>query len=360
MPTSRFLRIAFTTAATCIVAPGVLAAEVFEAGHPSLQHWLLPAQPAAPADNQSTPERVELGKMLFFDPRLSGDGNMSCASCHNPALGWSDGLATAKGFKSVVLARATPTVINTGYNFVQMWDGRKASLEDQAKGPMEAAVEMNSDVPRLLGMLSNSPGYRALFAKAYPNEPMDFDTVAKALAAFERTVVSNDSPFDRWVRGDKSAMTAQQVRGFEIFVREDKGNCAACHQAPNFTDNGFHNIGLASYGEPNPDLGRYLHKPLKSMRGAFKTPTLRDIELTAPYFHDGSARSLAEVVNHYVSGGQVKTSLSASMKPLNLDESEKQALVAFMRALTSPAQAVALPRLPTADPIHTTKVGANQ
>jgi cytochrome c peroxidase len=351
---------ALTAAATCAAATGAVAAEVFEAGHPSLQHWLLSAQPPTPADNQTTPERVELGKMLFFDPRLSGDGNMSCASCHNPALGWSDGLATAKGFKSMVLARATPTVVNTGYNAIQMWDGRKASLEDQAKGPMEAAAEMNSDVPKLLGMLTNSAGYRALFAKAYPDEPVNFDTVAKALAAFERTVVSNDSPFDRWVRGDKTAMTEQQVRGFEIFVREDKGNCAACHQAPNFTDNGFHNIGLASFGVPNPDLGRYLHKPVKSMRGAFKTPTLRDIELTAPYFHDGSARSLIDVVDHYVSGGEVKTSLSASMKPLNLDESEKQALVAFMRALTSPAKAVALPRLPTADPVSTTKLGANR
>src|SRR5688572_17709107 len=178
------------------------------------QKWLLPKQPPFPAGNEPTKERVELGKMLFFDPRLSADGNLSCAGCHSPMFGWSDGLPTAKGAKSKVLGRATPTVVNSAYNSIQMWDGRKSSLEDQAMGPMESMDEMAMDLKALFAWLGKSPAYRADFAKAYPGEAIDHKTVSKALASFERTVVSSDSPFDRWLRGDAKAMTPQQVRGF--------------------------------------------------------------------------------------------------------------------------------------------------
>jgi len=308
--------------------------------------WLLPDQPPHPADNHPSEARVELGKMLFFDPRLSRDGNMSCATCHSPLLGWSDGLPTAKGVKSMVLGRATPTVVNTAYNSIQMWDGRKATLEDQAMGPMQADVEMNADLGGVFKWLNTNDGYRHAFAKAYPGEAIDAKTFSKAIASYERTVVSNASPFDRWLKGDRDAMTAQQVRGFRLFQDENKGNCAACHQAPNFTDNGFHNIGLASHGKENPDMGRYTIRPVKTMKGAFKTPTLRDIELTAPYFHDGSAKTLTEVVEHYAKGGDVKTDLSPNIKPLNLTQQEKEDIVAFMTALTSPQRPVTLPRLP--------------
>ncbi len=308
--------------------------------------WVLPAMPPSPDDNRITPERVELGKMLFFDPRLSRDGNMSCATCHNPMFGWSDGQATAKGFKSSTLARATPTVVNTGFNPIQMWDGRKKSLEDQAMGPMESNAEMNMDLAFLFTWLNGNAGYRTVFAKAYPGEPIDAKTLSKAIAAYERTIVSNTSPFDRWLRGESNAMTPQQVRGFRVFTDADKGNCAVCHSAPNFTDNGFHNLGLRSFGIDEPDLGRYLIKPVKTMRGAFKTPTLRDVALTAPYFHDGSAKTLMDVVNHYEQGGEVKTNLSPNMKPLTLTQQEKEDLVAFMEALTSPQQVTTLPTLP--------------
>lgn len=318
---------------------------VFEAGDSSLKNWLLPDVPY-PKDNKPTAARAELGKMLFFDPRLSGDGNMSCATCHSPLFGWSDGLTTAKGFKSIVLGRASPTVTNSAYNKLQMWDGRKTSLEDQALGPMLSSAEMNVDLSMAIKFLQSNNTYVAAFEKAYPGQGIKDETLAMALASFERTVISNNSPFDRWVKGDKKAMTAQQVNGFKLFVDPDKGNCAVCHSAPNFSDSGFHNIGLASWGHENPDMGRYAIKPINLMKGAFKTPTLRDITLTAPYFHDGSAPTLKDVVDHYASGGNVKTNLSPNMKELKLSEAEKSDLVEFMKALTTPPQPFALPVIP--------------
>ncbi len=317
-----------------------------QAGHASLAKWKLAATPPHPEDNVPTPARVELGKKLFFDTRLSGDGNMSCASCHSPMYGWSDGLPTGRGSKSMVLDRASPTVLNTAYNGIQMWDGRKKSLEDQAMGPMEAAAEMNMDTARLFGWLNGHEGYRALFAAAYPGEPIDATTLSKAIASFERTVVSNGSPFDRWIAGEAGAMNADEVKGFAVFIDPNKGNCAACHSGPNFTDNSFHNLGLASYGKENPDLGRYAQKPVTSMKGAFKTPTVRDAARTAPYFHDGSSRTLEDLVDFYAKGGVVKTNRSASMKELSLSAAEKGQLVAFVKALTSPSKPFVLPELP--------------
>ncbi|MED5619395.1 cytochrome-c peroxidase [Ideonella sp. BN130291] len=307
------------------------------------RQWSL-AKPPMPADNASTPARVELGKALFFDPRLSGNGAMSCASCHNPSLGWSDGLKTAVGWGGKVLGRATPTVVNTGFNTQFMWDGRKKSLEDQALGPMKTPEEMNTDFAVALARLKNVPGYVAMFDKAYPGEGVSEETIAKAIAAFERTVVSSDSPFDRWLAGDRKALTTSQWRGFKVFTDPAKGNCAACHSGGNFTDNGYHNIGLTPGAEP--DVGRFGIRKVASMKGAFKTPTLRDIELTAPYFHDGSAASLRDVVEHYARGGDDRSNLSASMKPLTLTEQDKDDLVQFMKSLTGRPKAVALPHLP--------------
>jgi len=306
--------------------------------------WRLPPAPM-PKENVSTPARVELGKSLFFDPRMSGNGAMSCASCHNPSLGWSDGLKTAVGWGGQVLGRATPTVLNTAYNTQFMWDGRKKSLEDQALGPMKTPQEMNTDFAASLARLRSVPGYVTMFEKAYAGEGITEETIAKAIAAFERTVVVTDSPFDRWLAGDKKAMTQSQWRGYKVFADEKKGNCAACHSAPNFTDNGFHNVGLAP-GAGEADAGRFAIRKVASMKGAFKTPSLRDIALTAPYFHDGSAATLRDVVDHYVRGGVDHSNLSTSMKPLDLNEQEKQDLVAFMQALTGRTKAVVVPNLP--------------
>ena len=318
---------------------------VLKPGHSSLQSFQLP-DPPEPEDNLTSPARVELGKQLFFDPRLSGDGNMSCASCHNPLFGWSDGLPTGRGFQSQILGRATPTIVNTAYNSIQMWDGRKKSLEDQAMGPLEADVEMNLDPAMMVAWLKTNDSYVNAFAEAYPGEVLSAELVSKAIAAFERTIVSRNSAFDRWVAGDAGALSSAQVRGFEIFLDPEQGNCAACHMGANFTDNGFHNLGLASHGAADPDPGRYAQVALGIMKGAFKTPTLRDVSLTAPYFHDGSARTLMEVVEHYQTGGVVRTHLSPNMKTLSLSQQDKEDLVAFMQALTTPPQAFVLPTLP--------------
>jgi cytochrome c peroxidase len=329
-----------------IVAASIAGAAALLVGasgsHVATDPYLRPATVPAPADNQTTPERVELGKALFFDPRLSGSNWISCATCHNPALGWSDGLATGIGHGMKQLGRATPTIINTAFNPIQMWDGRKSTLEDQALGPIGADVEMNQPLPELIAKLEQIDGYRTLFRKAYPNEPISEKTLAKAIASFERTVISTESPFDRWRMGDQSAVDAPVKRGFEVFT--GKGNCVACHQGFNFTDNGFHNIGVKDVGAV--DLGRYNEKKLPSMKGAFKTPTLRDIALTAPYMRNGIYRTLDEVVEHYDRGGDVKENLSGNMKPLNLTAQEKADLVAFMNSLTGRHMAVAVPRLP--------------
>jgi len=317
-----------------------------QSGDASLQKWLLDETPPHPEDNKPNEARVSLGKMLFYDPRLSGDGNMSCATCHSPLFGWSDGLPTALGNKNKILRRASPTIINTAYNKTQMWDGRKKSLEDQAMGPMEAIEEMNTNIPRLFNMITSSKGYTSAFKAAYPGEKIDQITLAKAIASYERTVISNSSPFDSWVRGDANAMTQQQVRGFKLFADKNKGNCAACHQAPNFVDNGFHNIGLASNDNAEPDVGRFTQLPLARMKGAFKTPTLRDIELSSPYFHDGSAATLLDVVKLYAKGGESKTNVSEDLATIKLNNQEMDDIVAFMQALTSPPIKVVLPVIP--------------
>ncbi|PAJ75541.1 tryptophan tryptophylquinone biosynthesis enzyme MauG [Pseudoalteromonas sp. NBT06-2] len=318
----------------------------FEAGHESLKEWILPTEVPYPEGNKPTSSRVALGKMLFFDPRISGDGNMSCSSCHNALLGWSDALATTKGSKSKVLGRASPSIINTAFNPLQMWDGRKKSLEDQAIGPMESEAEMNTDFDKMMLLLNQLQDYVDAFESAYPGEGINKKTIAKAIASYERTVISNTSPFDAWIKGDEKALSSEQIEGFKLFSDPKKGNCEVCHSAPNFTDNGFHNIGLASFGIDKPDMGRYAQKPLKLMKGAFKTPTLRDINRSSPYFHDGSAGTLEDVIEHYVLGGENKTNLSPNMKKSNLNDLEKKHIAAFLNVLSSPIKPITLPILP--------------
>jgi cytochrome c peroxidase len=305
--------------------------------------YLRPAEAVAPADNKPNAPRVELGKALFFDPRLSGSNWISCSNCHNPGLGWSDGLATGIGHGMKVLGRATPTILNTAFNPIQMWDGRKSTLEDQALGPIEADVEMAQDIPGLVRKLEAIPGYRKLFLQAYPGEGISGKTIAKAIATFERTVLSTESPFDRWMKGDDSAVDASVKRGLDVF--RGPGNCEKCHSGFNFTDNGFHNIGVRSLG-PKEDLGRFNERKVALMRGAFKTPTLRDIALTAPYMHNGIYGTLEEVVEHYVRGGDMKDNLSPNMKAIELTAQQKSDLVAFMRSLTGAPMHVSFPQLP--------------
>ena len=305
--------------------------------------WLRPDVAPAPAENAPTEARVVLGSMLFFDPRLSRKGTMSCASCHNPALGWSDGLKTAVGFDMHTLPRATPTILNASFNTIQMWDGRKASLEDQALGPIESAGEMNLPLPEMIARLKTIHGYADKFESAYPGMGITEITVARALASFERTVLSTESPFDRWRKGDEHAVSSAVKNGFELF--NGKANCAICHMGYNFTDNGFHNIGLKTT-EGAADVGRFAQKPLKSLKGAFKTPTLRDIALTAPYMRNGAYDTLMEVVEHYDRGGDDAENLSINIVPLHLSAGEKADLVAFLESLTGVPRDVRVPSLP--------------
>ncbi len=307
-----------------------------------IKKFLRPAEIPQPRNNMITPERVELGKFLFFDPRLSGSNFISCATCHNPALGWSDAQPTAIGHGMGVLARSTPTIINTAYQRFQFWDGRARTLEKQALGPIEAGGEMAQSLDTLIPELQSIPKYQEMFEAAYPGEGINKNTIAKAIATFERTIVSGESAFDRWLKGVDGAMSDEAIRGFQVF--KGKANCTACHDGFNFTDNGFHNIGLPD----NKDGGRYEIKPIKVLKGAFKTPTLRDIALTAPYMHNGQYKTLEEVVEHYDMGGvENMGNLDPNMKKLNLTEKEKAELVAFMKALTSDPQEIVIPQLPT-------------
>jgi len=282
--------------------------------------------------------------MLFFDPRLSGSQWISCASCHNPALGWSDGLPTAIGVGMKKLPRRTPTILNVAYNTVFMWDGRAASLEDQAVGPIKNKDEMDQDMEILVERLVVIPGYAAAFERAYPGEGITEKTIAKALASFERTVVSAESPFDRWRAGNEKAVEESAKRGFKLFT--GKAKCDVCHEGANFTDNGFHNIGLKTPKGMSEDVGRYAQRKVKINKGAFKTSTLRDVELTAPYMHNGIYQTLEEVVDHYDRGGDVKDNLDPNMEPLNLTSQEKQDLLAFLRSLTGKPMHVMIPQLP--------------
>lgn len=342
------LRLAVTmlTAALCAkaAAAGFPTGERVPAAEPADRAWQL-GEPPAPGHNATTPARVALGRALFFDPRLSGNGTISCATCHNPALGWSDGLRTGVGINGTVLGRATPTVINTAYNTQFMWDGRKRSLEDQALGPMTTPEEMKTDFSAAVGLLRSVPGYRTMFQAAYPGEEIAGETVAKAIAAFERTVISRDSRFDRWVAGDRRALTLAEWRGYQVFKDPARGNCMACHKAPNFTDNGYHNIGIA-HAPGQEDLGRFKHRPVAALKGAFKTPTLRDVALTAPYFHNGSAATLMDVVEHYARGGDDTSNLSPDIRKLTLTPGDKQDLVAFMLSQNGKAQPAVVPVLP--------------
>jgi cytochrome c peroxidase len=324
-----------------VISAAVLCAAVASASPPD--GWQRPHSAPAPHHNQLTPQRVELGRALFFDPRLSAKGVMSCASCHNPSLGWTDGRPTAVGHDMKVLGRATPTIVNAAFNALQMWDGRKASLEDQALGPFESTDEQNLPLEELEARVLAIPGYVAMFEHAYPGEPISRVTIAKAIASFERTILSQDAPFDRWRAGDEHAVSASVKRGFDLFV--GKAGCALCHQGFNFTDNGFHNIGLT---EPPgvDDMGRFAHKKVAVLKGAFKTPTLRDVAITAPYMHNGAYTTLEEVVAHYDRGGDDRRNLDANMRPLGLTADEQRDLVEFMRSLTSAPRLVTVPQLP--------------
>jgi len=307
---------------------------VLQSGHPSLKVWTLPPLPTNDLNPDRSKDLIELGRSLFFDERLSAGQDRSCATCHRPDLGWSDGRPTAAGLLGQPLARATPTLTNAGYGHLFAWDGRANSLEDQALQPIFNDDEMGLKPEELFALIRADSFYSQEFVKLFPGQPINEETVSTAFAAFERTIVVKNTRFDQWISGDSEALSASEIRGFGVFLDPKRGSCGTCHAAPNFTDDGFHNIGLESINRENPDLGRYNIRPVQLMRGAFKTPTLRNIALTAPYFHDGSENTLEDVIEHYVRGGDVKDNLSPEMKELTLDDQEKSDLIAFLNALS--------------------------
>lgn len=280
-----------------------------------------------PDDNPSSPEKIALGKQLYFDKRLSQDNSISCASCHDPAKGFSNGEQFATGVGKKVGGRNSPTVINSAFQTFQFWDGRAGSLEEQALGPMQNPIEMNMKLEQIVERLNAIPGYKSQFQKIFKTDATP-ESIGKAIAAYERTLISKDAPFDRYEAGDKKALSESAKRGRDLFF--GRANCSACHAGHNFTDNAFHNIGIGM-DKPTPDVGREAISKLEGDRGSFKTPTLREVARSAPYMHDGSLKTLEEVVDHYSNGGIKNRWLDEELFPLNLTDAEKKDLVTFLK-----------------------------
>ena len=294
-----------------------------------------------PDGNPITQAKVELGRMLYFDKRLSMDDTVSCATCHDPSHGWAEPRKTSTGVGGKVGGRNAPTVLNRLFSKEQFWDGRGADLEDQAKGPMTNPVEMamaSHDV--VVQKIRAVPGYGPLFAKAFGTPDVTIDRVAQAIASFERTVLAGNSPFDRYQAGDKAAMSEAAVRGMALF--NGKANCVTCHAGFNFTDESYHNLGVGMLAK-EPDAGRVKISKAESETGAFKTPTLRNVAQTGPYMHDGSEATLVDVVAYYDRGGNPNPHLSKEVRPLKLTPAERADLVAFLEALTGEVTPVTPP-----------------
>ncbi len=319
-----------------------------------------------PPDNPITPEKVELGRKLYFDKRLSVDNTVSCATCHDPKFAFTDGKKVSEGVKGQKGARNAPTVLNAMFYEEQFWDGRAKTLEEQAKQPIINPIEMGMpDHDAVVKKLKGIPEYVDAFKKVFGGE-ITIDRIAQAIAAFERTLLTGNSPFDRFIAGDQNAISESAKRGWQLF--QGKARCITCHEFnrsnPFFTDNKYHNIGVAMNQEGfaelarkaellvkegkldqrkldelalNPaysELGRFLVTFNPKDIGAFKTPTLRNVELTAPYMHDGSEATLLDVIEFYNRGGNENPNLSGEMRPLNLTDQEKQDLVEFLKSLT--------------------------
>ncbi len=324
-----------------------------------------------PQNNPLSAKKIKLGEKLFLDKRFSSDGTVSCATCHDPAKAFTDGLPVAEGIKKLKGTRNSPTVLNAAYYSTQFWDGRVNTFEEQAKAPFINPVEhgLKSFEP-IIKIVQKDPGYAKAFREAFGIAPSEItiEHVVKAIASFERTLVSGDSPFDRYMYGgDKNAMSEAAIRGLEIY--RTKARCQDCHTIGQtsaiFTDNKFHNLGVGfSVIEENlfdivekfkktkesgkdvdesvltdkqaSELGRFAVTLNIEDIGRFKTPTLRNVALTAPYMHDGSLATLEEVIELYDQGGEDNPMLDSGIRPLRLTDQEKADLLEFLKALTSP------------------------
>jgi cytochrome c peroxidase len=308
-------------------------------------------------DNPSTPEKIELGRMLFFDPLLSGDNSMSCAHCHHPDLGFSDNRALSMGRKGMgiggqrnggtVLRRGSPTLWNAGFNHAQFWDGRATDLEHQAIFPITDTTEMNQDRKELEKELQNIPEYNRLFGSVFGDEsPVNFKNVVYAIASFERTILSDSSRFDQYARGDLGALSSSERHGLNMF-RSLKTRCFECHNIPTFNNPDFKVIGVPDLDPDKPDLGRF-DIVGRGYERAFKVPTLRNIALTAPYMHNGIFKTLDEVVDFYADGGGAKHGIDQKLlddkiRPFELSKREKENLIAFLHTLTDESRKPDIP-----------------
>jgi len=302
-----------------------------------------------PPDNPPTAETIALGRKLFYDTTLSSHNTLSCASCHSPSMMFSDGQRFSRGAGGQLGVRNALTVLNAAYYPVDFWDGRAVNLEAQSGMPMANPIEMNQPHEVSVSKLNAMPEYRKEFEKAFGPGPATLDKVEKAIASFERTLLSGNSPFDRYFYGkDKTAMSPSAIRGLEVFRDKNRGNCATCHtigdQYALFADGKFHNIGIG-VGENGEiqDLGRYVVTKRDADKGSFRTPTLRNVAKTAPYMHDGSEKTLKDVVDYYVGGGNSNPYLDKEIHALTLTGQERADLVAFLDSLTGEPPPQALP-----------------
>ncbi len=281
-----------------------------------------------PDDNPLTPEKAALGRRLFADPILSLDRTRSCAFCHRPEKAFADTTRLSSGVRNRHVSRNAPTLVNRAYGKAFFWDGRAATLEAGVLLPVENPDELALPLAALVARLRAAPRYRALFRRAFPAREITRSAVGQALASYVRTLRSGDTPADRYVVGDTTALSAAERRGRALFL--GRGNCADCHSGPTFSDERFHNTGIAT---GTADEGRYAITRDSADRGRFKTPTLREIVRTAPYMHDGSIPTLERVVEFYDGGGRANPNLDQEIHPLRLSAVDKSDLIAFLRAL---------------------------
>ncbi len=317
----------------------------------SLVSWeelgVVPASPLLPYMD-SLQHKIQLGKVLFFDTRLSTDNTISCSSCHLPGKSWADGLPRSLGHAQRVNRRNSPTILNVWYYHRLFWDGRSTSLEDQAFAPINSETEMNSDMAEVVSKLRRIEGYKPLFEAAYGQPEISPEAITEALADFQRTLVSNKAALDYFLEGDKTAMSDAAIRGLHLFRTE--AGCMNCHYGPLLTDNTFHTTGLINNPTMEEDLGRYYNTRNPADKGSFKTPSLRDVFFTGPWMHNGSFTQLAEAIEAHLSVVQraANETLSADrlIKPLRLSRREKEDLIAFLQAVSSPPPAISLPAMP--------------
>ena len=319
----------------------------------------LPPLPV-PAGNPVTADAIVLGKKLFYDRSLSNQDALSCASCHIPSHGFSDPHNVSLGFHGAIGSRHAPTLLNAAYLHSQFWDGRALSLEEQVIGPFTNSVEMGNTAEGVIASIQKNPEYPPLFQQVFGTPDITTARVENAVASYERTLLSADSAFDRYeYGGDKSALTAQQIRGLAIFSNPDGGNCAVCHTIGDhyalFTDGRFHNIGEGVDVEGKvDDTGRFDRTHVASDTGAFKTPTLRNVAETGPYMHDGKIKTLEDVMQYYAGQGNSNPNLDKEMKKIHLSAQDRSDLVAFLQSLTGNTQLDENPASPKAVHPHET------